>query len=405
MSRARGSIALLIPGSIKSQKGGSAMRWRALCQALGGPKHCFVIELTCNHFDRCNDLCAVSGGIPPNPEAADSYYTRLYCDHLARRIAEQLAVLGISLVVCSGLEAHRYAISMAKFAGLRVIYDMHNVELPLFRSLKAEGAYGLSDADVQLIGRGEESAILSSAQVWVCSASDARLLCATYPSVDPASVHVVPNAVAVRARPRLPSVSPRGVCFTGHLRWHPNVDAIGRLANGIVPALRERGFEGRVVVAGAEPDEEMIELCRAAGVDVIADPESTAELIANNIVTVPLMLGGGTRFKALEAFASGAPLISTGKGVEGLEAEPGSHYVEAESYEEFAAGIIRLTANRHFRDSLVLNAWSFVRSRYSTEVLRSTVRRALSEFLAEHRATAGDGLSVPQRTQQQPCRP
>lgn len=355
------------------------MRWRALHQALGGPKRCFVIELTCNHFDRCNRLCAVSGEIPPNPEAADSYYTRLYCDHLARRIAEQLAVLGISLVVCSGLEAHRYAIGMAKYAGLRVIYDMHNVELPLFRSLKREGAYSLSDADVQLIGRGEEGAILSSAQVWVCSASDARLLCATYPAVDPASVHVVPNSVAVRARPRVPSVSPRGVCFTGHLRWHPNVDAIGRLANGIVPALRARGFEGRVVVAGAEPDEEMIELCRAAGVDVIADPESTAELIANNIVAVPLMLGGGTRFKALEAFASGAPLISTGKGVEGLEAEPGSHYVEAESNEEFAAGIIRLTANRHFRDSLVSNAWSFVRGRYSIEVLRSTVRRALSE--------------------------
>lgn len=378
MARARGSIALLIPGSIKSKKGGSAMRWRALHQALGGSKHCSVIELTCNHFDRCKALCAVNGGIPPNPEAADSYYTRLYCDHLARRIADQLAAQGVSLVVCSGLEAHRYAISLAEYGGLRVIYDMHNVELPLFRSLKLKGAYGLSDADIQLIERGEESAILGAAQVWVCSASDARLLCATYPAVDPASVHVVPNAVAVRARPRLPSVPPRGVCFTGHLRWHPNVDAIGRLANGIVPALRAQGFEGRVVVAGAEPDEKMIELCRAAGMDVIADPESTTELIASNIVAVPLLLGGGTRFKALEAFALGAPVISTDKGVEGLEAEPGSHYVGAESNEEFAAGIIRLTAHCHFRDSLVLNAWSFVRSRYSIEALRSAVLQALS---------------------------
>jgi len=45
---------------------------------------------------------------------------------------------------------------------------------------------------------------------------------------------------------------------------------------------------------------------------------------------VPLRIGGGTRFKILEAMAMAKPVVSTSLGAEGIDAEHGRHLLLAD---------------------------------------------------------------------------
>ena len=57
---------------------------------------------------------------------------------------------------------------------------------------------------------------------------------------------------------------------------------------------------------------------------------------------VPLRVGGGTRLKVLQAMALGTPVVSTRKGIEGLEVEPGREVLVADDSPAFAAGVLRV---------------------------------------------------------------
>ena len=57
---------------------------------------------------------------------------------------------------------------------------------------------------------------------------------------------------------------------------------------------------------------------------------------------MPLRIGGGTRLKIPEALATGAPVVSTSIGAEGLELVHGEHLLLADSPADMAVAIERL---------------------------------------------------------------
>jgi len=70
------------------------------------------------------------------------------------------------------------------------------------------------------------------------------------------------------------------------------------------------------------------------------------------IVVVPLLHGGGTRLKILEAGACGKAIVSTSVGAEGLDFCPGRDLVLADSAEDFAEAVIRLRGDEGQRAHL-----------------------------------------------------
>ncbi|NJO84179.1 MAG: glycosyltransferase [Blastochloris sp.] len=67
---------------------------------------------------------------------------------------------------------------------------------------------------------------------------------------------------------------------------------------------------------------------------------------------VPLRQGGGTRLKVLEALALGTPVVSTSKGIEGLDLKPDRDVLIANTPEEFAQQTLRLLASPTLRHEL-----------------------------------------------------
>jgi glycosyltransferase involved in cell wall biosynthesis len=124
----------------------------------------------------------------------------------------------------------------------------------------------------------------------------------------------LPRPVAPRTPP--PPGAPPVLLFVGALDYGPNVVAVRRLLDEVMPAvLRSRPDALLQVVgrgAGRVRD-------RRPWLQVHADVPDVAPFLAGaSACVVPLTSGGGTRLKILEALAAGVPVVSTAVGAEGL---------------------------------------------------------------------------------------
>jgi glycosyltransferase involved in cell wall biosynthesis len=74
-------------------------------------------------------------------------------------------------------------------------------------------------------------------------------------------------------------------------------------------------------------------------------PNAIEAIAPAKVAVVPLLSGSGTRFKILEAWAAGVPVVSTTIGAEGLDATPGVHLLIADNPEDFAAAVMHVVNN------------------------------------------------------------
>jgi glycosyltransferase involved in cell wall biosynthesis len=125
---------------------------------------------------------------------------------------------------------------------------------------------------------------------------------------------VVPNGTDLVDRVSEPSAHGE-VVFIGACDYPPNAEAVAWWAGEIWPLLKD---PRPLTVAGRNPAA-LGALQRHPAVRLVGEVDSTDELLsAASAVVVPLLSGGGTRLKVLEALAYGRPVISTPKGIEGL---------------------------------------------------------------------------------------
>ena len=96
---------------------------------------------------------------------------------------------------------------------------------------------------------------------------------------------------------------------------------------------------------------------------------------------VPLLVGGGTRLKVLESLALGTPVVSTAKGVEGLDVVNGTHALVSDTADRFSADVLRLLDDPALAARLSSEGRALVRSTYTWEA----IGRRLLEVVAAAR--------------------
>lgn len=229
--------------------------------------------------------------------------------------------------------------------GARKVAIAHNVETQIWRRYyeneKNPAKRWYIGQQRRKFERFERRAFAEAAKVVAVSAEDARLIRERFGGE---RVAVVDNGVdreffgSVRREP-----DARRILFLGGFDWRPNLDAIGVLLDRIVPAVRAEEPGARFVLVGRRPPEGLVRRARETeGVELHADvPDVRPYLARCGVMVVPLRIGGGSRLKILEALAAGMPVVSTRVGAEGLELEPGRHYLEADEPAAMAAELVR----------------------------------------------------------------
>jgi glycosyltransferase involved in cell wall biosynthesis len=175
---------------------------------------------------------------------------------------------------------------------------------------------------------------------------------------------VVPNTVALPA-PSDPPPDPV-LLFVGHYGHLPNRVGAEFFLDRIWPLIRASRPDARVVLAGARP-----ELVRSHGRPApgVSFPGYVHDLEAlyhrAGMVVCPILSGGGTRVKLVEAAAHGRPAVSTTLGAEGLELREETGLVRRDDPEGFAQACLALLADHSLAVRLGRAARQAVQDRYS----------------------------------------
>ena len=133
--------------------------------------------------------------------------------------------------------------------------------------------------------------------------------------------------------------------FVGSLDYPPNQQAVFYLLNQIQPALERcltRPWTFRVVGRRA-PKDLASRMESSDRVEFFPDVDQLSEHYENaDVVLVPLLAGGGTKLKTIEAFSHRRPVVASREGVRGLNVEAGRHYLHAQTGSEFAHAVSQL---------------------------------------------------------------
>jgi glycosyltransferase involved in cell wall biosynthesis len=161
------------------------------------------------------------------------------------------------------------------------------------------------------------------------------------------------------------------VFFVGDLTWPPNVEGIRWFVSEVWPILSRLRPQARVEILG-RGEGSLRTLARRGppGLSFLGEGADTRPLWRRAAVAiVPLLTGGGTRLKILEAAACGVPVVATPVGAEGLDFADGPEIAIASAAPEFAAAIARLLADPGARRLQATAARRRVESHYGWEAI------------------------------------
>ena len=198
--------------------------------------------------------------------------------------------------------------------------------------------------------------------------------------------HVVPNGVDVPSSVSADCRVPFSMLFVGALWYEPNAEALRFFIGDVLPALRQRIPQAKLIVAGRGPvAPDLTEYLSRPGVEVHESPDELSQFYARaSLCVAPLLTGGGTSIKVLEGLAHGVPVIATPVAVRGLGLSPGTHLAIASSAREFIDGCADILTNPDKAQALGSTGRLAVSRRFTWKAVGDTARQAVRTLLVEN---------------------
>lgn len=153
--------------------------------------------------------------------------------------------------------------------------------------------------------------------------------------------------------------------FAGNMGYAPNIEAANYLVLKILPLVRQRHPQVKLVLCGASPAAQVIAL-QSEDVKVTGWVDSIAPYYAQSKVFVaPMHLGTGLQNKLLEAMSTELPCVVTplaATPLQGIKAN--QEILVCGTSEEFAESICNLLENKELYNSISQAGHHFVQAHY-----------------------------------------
>lgn len=225
---------------------------------------------------------------------------------------------------------------------------------------------------------GERRAIRLSHTTFVCSENDRAHLAKKF-GLD--NLAVLPNAVDIPpARPY--QVAPH-LLFVGSFSYTPNVNAAEFLVTRIWPLIKNQVPDARLTIVGAKPEQIPSFRAKPDGVTFAGFVENLEAVYQDSrVVCCPILSGGGTRVKILEAAAHGKPIVATTLGAEGIEFRDGTEILLRDDAQSFADACVALLRDELQCHRLGNAARAAVTERYQRARIVESLRAHIQSSLA-----------------------
>lgn len=317
-------------------------------------------------------------------------YFWAYSNRAGQELDQFLTNFKPDIVVLEELGVYPY-LEVIRKHDCNIIFDNHNVESHLFKQIKCSKPTLPHWWRHQFHFPQIESAERELAQLaditWVCSPTDQNLFKEWYGSTKPS--FVVPNAIHVKNYEQvrlgtfpLPAELKTGafnILYLGNFHHPPNQEAGRLLIEEAYPQLSQVFEAFNLMLVGSNPTAFMKEAAQKASNILVTGevPDVRPYLAAADLMVVPLLKGSGTRFKILEAFAAGLPVVSTTKGAEGLNAIDGTHLLIADQIAHMVQKIHQIRAEKDLRKKLITSGFDLLQSEYSWKAVARNIETSI----------------------------
>jgi glycosyltransferase involved in cell wall biosynthesis len=161
--------------------------------------------------------------------------------------------------------------------------------------------------------------------------------------------------------------------FIGNFLWIPNIDVLHRLLDDVWPAVHQSNPQSELHIVGANvPDWAKHLSQQGVIVDGVIPDVRDAYRYADALIA-PLSIAGGTKFKILEAFACGCPVITTHEGIAGISGSIEKCVTTASSPKDFADAVYDMIHNEAIWQTMCGNARNLVETHYGWPAIASTL--------------------------------
>jgi glycosyltransferase involved in cell wall biosynthesis len=331
----------------------------------------------------------VSSLLTFRPFTAAKYRSRT----MRRAIHDALASRDVIFVHADSLPSGQYLDGLAQ----PKLITNHNVEYQRLRSHAAQQRQAMYRVALRIqawLTRRYEKKLLSSIGNCVAvSETDRTELSRLSPG---ARFFVVRNGADTSSPPLPPADTPAHVAlWVGGMDDPFNREGVLHFALHILPKVRHALPGFRWCVVGRDPPEALRLLANApsSGVELggfVPDLRGAYERSA--IVVVPLISGGGTKLKVLEAMAMGRAVVTTPVGAEGIGARAGIEMEIAASDEEFAEKVCSLLRDPERRNRMAAAARSLAERDFGWDVVNRQMLAAVTSVI---RSDTRDAAAAP----------
>ena len=324
--------------------------------------------------------------LPDNGANTEPYATQLqrmgievmYGPDLLTQLSMVVApYLKAAIVSRPGVAARYMSLLRRHAPDAELIYD--TVDLHWVREAR-EAALAVGHHEAELLT--QEALWTQSLELALIRAADVTLV-ATAPErtrveaeVPGATIRVLPTINPVRED--APGLSGRnGIIFVGGFQHTPNVDAVLRLINGVMPVVWQALPDVKLRVIGADVPKE-IEALASDKVEILGWVQDVDPLLdAARVTVAPLSYGAGMKGKITQALAFGVPVVTTPVGAEGLEAGIGEALLVGDDDAEIARHAIQVLTDDELWQRLADAGRDLVGEQCSPEVVASVLEELL----------------------------
>lgn len=168
--------------------------------------------------------------------------------------------------------------------------------------------------------------------------------------------------------------------FYGAMNRPENVEAAEWLITNVLPYVKNKFVDVRLIILGANPPKELIKKQSDSILVTGFVGDVTPYFQKSYCLVAPLQMGAGVKVKILEALSSGLPVITNHIGIEGIPATNKKEYLHCESEEEFVNAIIALLCDKDKAKEIGNNGKEFISLNYDMRKTYSIFSKRILEL-------------------------
>lgn len=268
---------------------------------------------------------------------------------------------------------------------LPIVVAEHNVESTIYedyvKKFPIPPLRGFLYTDVLKLKFWEKKIWRKSRGIVTVSEDDIQVIS---PSLNGQKKAVVPNGVDPKAFPFKPKNDVGKdliFLFVGNFSWIQNRDALKYLLTNLWPEIRNIYPESSLRIIGRQMPDNLHNLVIKNKATLLEDiSDISSEYQKADIMLAPIRIGGGTKFKILEALASGLPVISSSKGIQGLDIAAGQEIMIADDSPGTVKAVSELL-NSEKRKKIVAAARNKIEKKYTWQQISSKLENLWLEVL------------------------